>query len=291
MENLKERDGDKFVDMKEIEKKGVSVSHMKLALDGLAHFHGAWWLWLHKADTDTRQEICSLYKTQEVKKWEWPMKGFINIAADICIDMLEARKEDPEMVEKVKNYKNSSQTVKNMVKGMYEFEESKFKTMIHWDLWTPQLMYSHTKDGDPKEVKILDYQTISLGHPATDIWRLVYTATDSNFRKNHLENCLKSYFSILSSYMHPLADVSFEAFKEEVDMRRGASPLVDGFRSVLTLSPKKRPDPMSEKNRFIQDVKDDLSRPDRVDDHPDVVEMRRRMMDLVKECCELGMLG
>jgi aminoglycoside/choline kinase family phosphotransferase len=94
------------------------------------------------------------------------------------------------------------------LKGMHDYDDSKFKTMIHWDLWTTQIMYSHNEDGSPKQVEILDFQTLSAGHPASDIWRMVYSATDSNFRKNHFEDCLKSYFSILSGYMAPLADVA-----------------------------------------------------------------------------------
>ena len=125
---------------------------------------------------------------------------------------------------------------------------------------------------------------------ATDIWRLVYTATDSNFRANDLEDCLKSYYSILSTYMTDMEDVSYENFKEELEVRRSTSPLIDGFRTVLTLAPNKRPDPMNEKAKFIEDVKNDLNGPDRGDHHPDVKEMRRRVMDLVKECFELGML-
>ena len=138
MENLKEGDGDKFIDMKEIEKKVVTVEYMSLALDGLAHFHGAWWLWLQKADEETKQEICSLYKTLAFNKWEWALKPFVNMTMEIYIDMLEARKEDPEMIEKIKSCKNSPDTVRNMVKGMHDYEDSKFKNMIHWDLCTPR---------------------------------------------------------------------------------------------------------------------------------------------------------
>ena len=289
MENLKEGDGDKFTDMKEIEKKGITVEYMKLALDGLAHFHGAWWLWLQKSDDETKHEICTLYKTLAVNKWEWAMKWLVNMTMDVYLDMLEKREADPEMIEIVKSYKNSPNTVKNMLKGMHDFEESKFKTMIHWDLWTPQVMFSHHEDGSPKQVKILDYQTLSPGHPATDIWRLVYTATDSNFRKNHLDDCLKSYFTILSGYMSTFVDVSYEVFKQEVDERRFVSPLTDGLSPALTLSPKKRPNPIEERKKFIREVKEDLSRPDKEDDHPDVKEMRRRVMDLVKESVELGL--
>ena len=73
-----------------------AVEYMRLALDGLAHFQGGWWLWIQKADEETKQEICSLYKTLAFNKWEWALKPFVNMTMEIYIDMLEARKEDPD---------------------------------------------------------------------------------------------------------------------------------------------------------------------------------------------------
>ena len=90
--------------------------------------------------------------------------------------------------------------------------------------------------------------------------------------------------------MTGMEDTSYEDFKEEVEARRSTSPLIDGFRTVLTLASDERPDPMNEKAKFIEDVKKDLNGPDSEDHHPDVKEMRRRVMDLVKECYEQGLL-
>ena len=93
-----------------------------------------------------------------------------------------------------------------------------------------------------------------MGHPASDIWRMVYSATDSNFRKTHLDDCLKSYFSILSGYMAHLTDVSYDEFKKKVDERRFVSPLMDGVSPCLTMATTKRPDPFAEKSKFMREV-------------------------------------
>ena len=55
--------------------------------------------------------------------------------------------------------------------------------------------------GNPKRVKILDYQGLTLGHPAYDIWSIVYSATDGKYRSDHLEEDLQAYYAIFSSYM------------------------------------------------------------------------------------------
>lgn len=289
MENLKERD-DQFVDMKVIEKKGITVEYMKMALAGLAHFHGAWWLWLQKADQESKHDILVLYKNLGVMKWKWIMKSWLNMFLDIYIEMHEARKEDPVVIQKLKSSKDSPSTVENIIQAMHQFEGSKYKTMIHGDLWTAQIMFSQNSDGSPKQAKILDYQTINPGHPATDIWMLVYGSTDSDFRKNHFQECLESYFSVLSDYMSPLVDVSFQEFQTEVEERRFPGPYLYAVSPLITLAARERPNIIEEKDKFVQEVKKDLCAVDKDDDHPDLKEMRRRILDLVNEGIELDII-
>ena len=67
-------------------------------------------------------------------------------------------------------------------------------------------------------MKILDFQGLTLGHPALDIWTIVYSATDSEYRAAHLEDDLLAYYTVLSTYMDSPGD--FEEFKQEVEERR-----------------------------------------------------------------------
>ena len=61
-------------------------------------------------------------------------------------------------------------------------------------------------------------QGLTLGHPALDIWTIVYSATDPEYRATHLETDLRAYFTILTSYMEEAPD--FTEFMQEVEERR-----------------------------------------------------------------------
>ena len=67
-------------------------------------------------------------------------------------------------------------------------------------------------------MKILDFQGLTLGHPAQDIWTIVYSATDPEYRAGPLEEDLLAYYTVLSTYMDTPAD--FAEFKQEVEERR-----------------------------------------------------------------------
>ena len=46
---------------------------------------------------------------------------------------------------------------------------------------------------------------------------------------------------------------------------------------------------MMSSRKKLREVKADLRGPDKEDDHPDIKEMRRRLLDLAKESVELGL--
>ena len=133
-------------------------------------------------------------------------------------------------------------------------------------------------------MKILDYQTLTPGHPAFDIWAMVYSATDAQYRALHLEEDLKAYYDVLSGYMEEQVD--YKIFREEVEDRRVKGMTMDGkflqifrlinmclfpdqtcrfvFTFVLnthicpalaclaTLSPTKLPSPVREMSKFLE---------------------------------------
>ena len=61
-------------------------------------------------------------------------------------------------------------------------------------------------------------QGLTLGHPALDIWTIVYSATDPEYRDAHLETDLGAYYTILASYMEEAP--AFTDFMQEVEERR-----------------------------------------------------------------------
>ena len=81
-----------------------------------------------------------------------------------------------------------------------------------------ELLLNSCFPGTPKRVKILDYQGLTLGHPALDIWSIIYSATDATYRADHMEEDLRAYFTILMGYME--TQVNYTEFRQELEERR-----------------------------------------------------------------------
>ncbi len=71
------------------------------------------------------------------------------------------------------------------------------------------------------DAKLIDFQMMSINHPAYDLGYLIYVNTDLAFRKEHLEHCLDVYYATLREYLSPPAsDITFEQFKQEFEEYR-----------------------------------------------------------------------
>ena len=55
---------------------------------------------------------------------------------------------------------------------------------------------------------------------------MVYSATDAEYRANHLEEDLEAYYAVLSGYMDEKVD--YKLFREEVEERRVKGMTMDG---------------------------------------------------------------
>ena len=135
--------------------------------------------------------------------------------------------------------------------------------------------------GTPMRVKILDYQGLTLGHVAMDIWGIVYSCTDGEYRMDFLEEDLKAYYTILSGYMDAKAD--YREFREELEDRRMFGQVQYSICCFGTLSPTKLPNAMTEMSKFGKACKKILTTEEKEEDHPDLKEIRRRMLSNLKE--------
>ena len=59
---------------------------------------------------------------------------------------------------------------------------------------------------------------MTFGHPALDIWSIVYSVTDADYRADHLEEDLRAYYAVLSGYMETKVD--YGEFRQELEERR-----------------------------------------------------------------------
>lgn len=144
------------------------------------------------------------------------------------------------------------------------------------DFHSNQIMYSFNEDGSPKQVKNLDFQALTLGHPAVDIWSMVYSATDPEYRAASLEADLRAYFTVLATYMEE-ADPDFTEFMQEVEERRLYGLVLFSCSCFVSLSPTQLPSPTTEVSKFTKACSEILLSEDKDDDHPDIREIRQRI--------------
>ena len=152
MENLVEGGEEKFVDMKEIERTGgggVKTAHMRLLLQGLAHFHGAWLVWLRRGKAlgnRSREQVMDFLKQQAAYQYKWMWKMMIKKTMNKYSLLAEAKKEQG-IKDKVEAFRSSPEAAERFMKA-FDYKDSKFQTVCHSDFQTSQIMFSLDEDGE-----------------------------------------------------------------------------------------------------------------------------------------------
>ena len=152
MENLKEGGDDRFVDLKMIERTsggGVKTAHMQMLLKGLAHFHGAWNVWLRKGDGLghlSKHQVMDFLKQQGAYQYKWMWKMIIKRLMNKYVLLAEAKKEQ-DTKERMETFRNSPETADKFMKA-FDYKDSNFKTVCHSDLHSAQIMFALNDDGE-----------------------------------------------------------------------------------------------------------------------------------------------
>jgi aminoglycoside phosphotransferase (APT) family kinase protein len=74
-------------------------------------------------------------------------------------------------------------------------------TIAHNDLWVNNILFSIDSDGHPSKIKLLDFGTLTMGHPMCDIFHYVYMCAYRAFRQKHFDEIIKEYFNLYSKYL------------------------------------------------------------------------------------------
>ena len=152
MENLKEGREDKFVDLKMIERTsggGVKTAHMQMLLKGLAHFHGAWNVWIRKGEGLghlARHQVMDFLKQQSAYQYKWMWKMIIKRMMNYYV-LLAEKNNDQNTKERVEAFRNSPESAERFMKA-FDYKDSKFQTVCHSDLHSAQIMFSLNDDGE-----------------------------------------------------------------------------------------------------------------------------------------------
>ncbi|CAG7829904.1 unnamed protein product, partial [Allacma fusca] len=79
-----------------------------------------------------------------------------------------------------------------------------FPVLIHGDIWLNNALFKYDPEGNPTEVKFIDFQLTRRGNILEDLKYFFFTSTTPAFRKAHLYQSLDVYYN---AFVGTLADI------------------------------------------------------------------------------------
>ena len=92
-------------------------------------------------------------------------------------------------------------------------------------------------DGNPLDVKLIDYQVLRLLHPTVDLGLYLYISTDLPFREAHEKTILEEYFKVLNSYISPHYTITLDEFLAQFEAKRPGFTFAGIVLSLLKVKP------------------------------------------------------
>ena len=139
----------------------------------------------------------------------------------------------------------------------------------------------------------VDFQGLQPTHLARDIWYYLYASTDSKWRKDNLEIVLFTYYQSIHLYLEKAGiNVSFNELKAEMNKEREFGFLFAFLCIPVMLNPY--PDygfsSYGQMMKYFKWRDETYSKPIKDDEHENVKEINRRMLDVVEEAFAIGLI-
>jgi len=204
MENVKKRGFVMFDKM-----RILPLDHFLLAMTNLAHFHGRWlaYRWQLESGKLSGDGVWSLDKFKSAldtqkRAPQFVYKQLLNGTAKTTKKILELEGRQ-ELIPNVRQFFNV--TARQQLNRFMGNVVTPIDTCCHGDFWSNNIMFKYDKDGKVNGTILVDFQLINYGHPAYDLLYLLYLSTDSQFRSQHMEDCLHQYWETLNEYIQKFA--------------------------------------------------------------------------------------
>ncbi|CAL8139636.1 unnamed protein product [Orchesella dallaii] len=80
-----------------------------------------------------------------------------------------------------------------------------FRTLIHGDLWTNNILFKGSSDGEiVEDIAFIDFQQSRFGNIYEELHYFIFTSTTADFRKTYLRTCLQTYFQEFEKILQDL---------------------------------------------------------------------------------------
>ena len=219
-----------------------------------------------------------VFKKSDAIHWNGIFKGLEK--------QLTILKRPQELIQALLSYQKNG-FYENLVSCLPK--NSIYVTLIHGDVWINNFFVND----DETEVTFVDFGQFQTSHPARDFWYFLYSSTDSEWRKNHLETCFETYYKTFSKYLSKSNIVmTYDDFKKEFDSKRGLG-VSYGFLAipgVLNDNPELNISDFKSFRNLLKYRKETFSKPLDEEEADNIKEINRRLLDLIEESYELGLL-
>jgi len=204
MENVKKRGFVMFDKM-----RILPLDHFLLAMTNLAHFHGKWlaYRWMLESGQLSGENVWSLDKFKSTLNTQKRVPAFVykqllNGTAKTTKRILKLEGRE-DLVPNITHFFNV--TARDQLNEFMGNVSTPIDTCCHGDFWSNNIMFKYDKDGNVNGTVLVDFQLILYGNPLYDVLYLLYISADSQFRSQHMEECLLKYWDTLNQYIQKYA--------------------------------------------------------------------------------------
>ncbi|CAH0730070.1 unnamed protein product, partial [Brenthis ino] len=193
-----EETDDSTIILENLNKKGfttydrmklISLKYAELGVKELARFHGLSFVIEQKMPEYFERKIKSLeHSFNYDDDWKVMMKNIVMYIANLYDGEIKTKiqKALPVFIEKFPKYNNDQTSIKC--------------TLSHGDFRLNNVLVRE-ENGQPVEVVLVDYQLIDFGCPIRDLLFFIFSSTDQDFRRLHLNYLKELYFDTLSEFL------------------------------------------------------------------------------------------
>ncbi|XP_026750854.3 uncharacterized protein LOC113511430 [Galleria mellonella] len=227
-----EETNSEFLILENLSKKGfmtidsidpISLSFARLSIQQLARLHALSFVLKNKRPQYFENKIKPI---ESPIKFNDAFKGFVTNFSRISMQSL-----DDDMKKKVEKF------IPKVIEKMPQYLQDKsIGCLCHGDFKSTNILTKIT-DGEVSEVVTVDYQMIYHGNPLMDMMFFIFTGTDQQFRRNHLEEIKQLYHDTLRHFLKYFNMDVEDYFSKAKYEEMFKSCLEYGFMIALCFSP------------------------------------------------------
>ncbi|CAG7727337.1 unnamed protein product [Allacma fusca] len=199
---------------------GHTFEQSRIALRSLAKLHGISYVLVNQLGEEAFLEKYPFLREARM----WSPKGapvnapYLQSIIDATIKILQKHPTtgSDKMLEQVLQYEKDA--FFKLSRYFNLKNPSCAKVICHGDLWNPNLLFKGSdKTKELEECVIIDFQTVHLGSPASDLVRYLFLAVDVTVRRHDWKTLLEVYYEYFKETVEKLEGVTKFSLKDLIN--------------------------------------------------------------------------